>query len=290
MSQRRVREPPRTSLAVRWSHAESDSALLARPGTGLSDPRREVFLYALMRNLLDVPSIWLPNEGVFIPSYAGRLDYLTEHWDHIGGYRWFDDAVRRGFAHATRAKLTADIEGDPLVWYAVVVRAYQGLLRRLLTLDPAAGEGDVQEAILDRWAAAHPTPRSRRFRLYRLALGLRAIRISLRDPEGFKSQVRGILQASALGNHELGQTPTLYHEYFGRGSFSFLFPENPKVLAYVRTYEDEQVLVVANLSRFSQPCELDLSALSGMSPVEIFGMPCARANLSARARCHTTPR
>ena len=28
---------------------------------------------------------------------------------------------------------------------------------------------------------------------------------------------------TTLGNHELGQSPTLYHEYFGRGNFSFEF-------------------------------------------------------------------
>ncbi len=58
---------------------------------------------------------------------------------------------------------------------------------------------------------------------------------------------------------------------FGRGTLEFLQPENRKVLAYVRKYEDEQVLCVANLSRFGQPVELDLSAMAGMVPVEMLG-------------------
>jgi maltose alpha-D-glucosyltransferase/alpha-amylase len=58
---------------------------------------------------------------------------------------------------------------------------------------------------------------------------------------------------------------------FGRGSFEFLHPENRKVLAFTRTYAGEHILVVANLSRFIQAVELDLSAFSGMKPVEIFG-------------------
>lgn len=57
----------------------------------------------------------------------------------------------------------------------------------------------------------------------------------------------------------------------GRGTFELLHPENRKVLAFTRTYEDEHVLVVANLSRFVQTVELDLSAFKGMVPVEIFG-------------------
>jgi maltose alpha-D-glucosyltransferase/alpha-amylase len=57
----------------------------------------------------------------------------------------------------------------------------------------------------------------------------------------------------------------------GRGTFELLHPENRKVLAFTRTYEDEHILVVANLSRFVQTVELDLTAFKGMVPVEIFG-------------------
>jgi maltose alpha-D-glucosyltransferase / alpha-amylase len=58
---------------------------------------------------------------------------------------------------------------------------------------------------------------------------------------------------------------------FGRGSIEFLHPENRRVLAYLRVYKDERILVVANLSRFVQYAELDLSAHRGMAPVELFG-------------------
>ncbi|MBE9020727.1 maltose alpha-D-glucosyltransferase, partial [Chroococcidiopsidales cyanobacterium LEGE 13417] len=58
---------------------------------------------------------------------------------------------------------------------------------------------------------------------------------------------------------------------FGRGSFELLHPENRKVLTFTRTYQGEHILVVANLSRFVQTVELDLSAFKGTTPVEIFG-------------------
>jgi maltose alpha-D-glucosyltransferase/alpha-amylase len=58
---------------------------------------------------------------------------------------------------------------------------------------------------------------------------------------------------------------------FGRGSIEFLSPENPKVLAFVRKFEDETVLVVANLSRFTQYVELDLRAYKGRAPLELIG-------------------
>ncbi|MGH7451092.1 MAG: maltose alpha-D-glucosyltransferase, partial [bacterium] len=58
---------------------------------------------------------------------------------------------------------------------------------------------------------------------------------------------------------------------FGRGSFTFLYPDNPKVMAFIRQYEDENILVVVNLSRHSQAVELDLSTFAGYIPEEVFG-------------------
>jgi len=58
---------------------------------------------------------------------------------------------------------------------------------------------------------------------------------------------------------------------FGRGSIEMLYPENRKVLAFVRQYGDETILVVANLSRHAQHCSVTLSALAGRIPVELFG-------------------
>ena len=62
----------------------------------------------------------------------------------------------------------------------------------------------------------------------------------------------------------------LFH-VFGRGALKFLPSANRKVLAYVRQYGNEQVLCVANLSRFAQPVQLDLSEFDGMVPVEMLG-------------------
>ena len=56
---------------------------------------------------------------------------------------------------------------------------------------------------------------------------------------------------------------------FGRGSLEFLLPENAKVLAFIRKYEEESLLVVANLSRFFQVVELDLSKYAGSIPEEV---------------------
>jgi len=58
---------------------------------------------------------------------------------------------------------------------------------------------------------------------------------------------------------------------FGTGDIEFLTPDNRKVLTFVRRTEGQTVLVVANLSRFVQGAEIDLSAYAGYTPVEAFG-------------------
>ena len=58
---------------------------------------------------------------------------------------------------------------------------------------------------------------------------------------------------------------------FGRGTLELLPPDNRKVLAFLRIYEDETILVVVNLSRYAQAVELDLAEFRNTVPVELFG-------------------
>jgi len=65
------------------------------------------------------------------------------------------------------------------------------------------------------------------------------------------------------------------HRVLGRGSIEFLDPDNPHVLAFIRSpvdgSDEPPFLVVANLSRLAQSVELDLSRFSGSSVQEVFG-------------------
>ncbi len=58
---------------------------------------------------------------------------------------------------------------------------------------------------------------------------------------------------------------------FGRGTMTFIRPENRSVLCYVRQYQDQVILCVANLSRSAQATELDLSAWQDRIPLEMLG-------------------
>ncbi len=70
------------------------------------------------------------------------------------------------------------------------------------------------------------------------------------------------------------------YKAFGRGSLEFLKPANRRVLAFVRRYQDDCVLVVANLSRLMQHAELDLGAFAGARP----------SRCSATVRCRRSIR
>jgi maltose alpha-D-glucosyltransferase/alpha-amylase len=61
-----------------------------------------------------------------------------------------------------------------------------------------------------------------------------------------------------------------HYKVFGRGTIKFFSPRNPKILAFIREYENEVMLVIANLSRYSQAAEIDLSDYAGYTPVEVF--------------------
>jgi maltose alpha-D-glucosyltransferase / alpha-amylase len=58
---------------------------------------------------------------------------------------------------------------------------------------------------------------------------------------------------------------------FGRGTMTFIRPENRSVLCYVRQYQGEVILCVTNLSRSAQATELDLSAFKDRIPLEMLG-------------------
>jgi maltose alpha-D-glucosyltransferase/alpha-amylase len=58
---------------------------------------------------------------------------------------------------------------------------------------------------------------------------------------------------------------------FGRGTLKFVPCENRRVVAYLREYEDQTLLIVNNLSAFAQPAELELRDHDGLVPIELIG-------------------
>ena len=84
--------------------------------------------------------------------------------------------------------------------------------------------------------------------------GYQAVNVEgqLRDPSSLLHWMRNTIALRKL------------FKAFGRGTMEFLPVANRKVLAYVRRHEEDVLLCVANVSRFAQPAELDLSAVRGV--------------------------
>src|SRR3990170_5096383 len=61
------------------------------------------------------------------------------------------------------------------------------------------------------------------------------------------------------------------YQAFGRGDLVTVDSANMRILAFVRRWGEQQILVVANLSRFVQRVELELADFKGRVPIEAFG-------------------
>ncbi|MBS0000641.1 MAG: maltose alpha-D-glucosyltransferase, partial [Cyclobacteriaceae bacterium] len=59
---------------------------------------------------------------------------------------------------------------------------------------------------------------------------------------------------------------------FSRGAIRFVNSNNPKVLSFIREYQDESMLVIINLSHHSQSVDLDLTVFAGYTPIEVFSL------------------
>jgi maltose alpha-D-glucosyltransferase / alpha-amylase len=61
------------------------------------------------------------------------------------------------------------------------------------------------------------------------------------------------------------------HPVFGLGTYEPLRPENQRIFAHIRRWEEDIVLCVHNVARTAQAVELDLSAFDGLVPEEMLG-------------------
>lgn len=85
------------------------------------------------------------------------------------------------------------------------------------------------------------------------------VEAQLRDPHSLLNWTRRVLAIRKR------------HSAFGRGTFRLLYPGNRKILAYLREYQEETILCVANLSQTLQAVELDIVEFEHRVPVEMVG-------------------
>jgi maltose alpha-D-glucosyltransferase/alpha-amylase len=85
------------------------------------------------------------------------------------------------------------------------------------------------------------------------------VEAELRDPSSFLHWMKRMIEVRKQ------------HPIFGTGTFELVNVDNPSVLAFVRSDDDDIVLCVNNLSRFAQPAQLPLQRFEGKTPIELLG-------------------
>lgn len=55
------------------------------------------------------------------------------------------------------------------------------------------------------------------------------------------------------------------------GKINFIYPENKKILVYIRELNNKNILCVFNIASSSQAVQLDLNSLNGYTPIEMMG-------------------
>jgi maltose alpha-D-glucosyltransferase/alpha-amylase len=80
------------------------------------------------------------------------------------------------------------------------------------------------------------------------------------------------------------------YKAFGRGNFRLVDEPNPRVFAFLRTYERETILVVVNLSSIPQVASLELSEFDGTAPIELLGNTRFPAVSTSRYHLSLAPR
>ena len=104
-----------------------------------------------------------------------------------------------------------------------------------------------------------------------IALYLPLVRSALYGYEAVNVEMQQQLRSSLLNWMRWVIRVRNAHRAFGRGEMIFLNPRNPKILAYLRRYETEIILCVANLSETAQAALLELAEYDGCTPVSLFG-------------------
>ena len=87
--------------------------------------------------------------------------------------------------------------------------------------------------------------------------------VNVEDAQRSAYSLYGFMQRILRLRNQHGKT-------FGRGSLQILPVANQRVLAFLREYEGETILVVANLSRFAQAAYLPLHDYTDAVPIELF--------------------
>jgi len=143
------------------------------PGLQAGAREEQLVKYCLVRNALDVLTIYLPNAGVLLPTYKARLEYIRQHKDKLAG---LPEDYGRFLEECYHAKTTLQFKLPMKEYYARMLEGYLFLLEYLLGMErgkAALGERseEISRAIIadrDAFMSDRLLSRYKRYRNERL--------------------------------------------------------------------------------------------------------------------------
>lgn len=89
---------------------------------------RHFFAYTLARNILEIPTIFLPHEGVLLPGYRQRVRHFLEHFSSHPAFPHEFSAV---LEESLSMKLTLDMRLSIMTYYKWLIAGYRYLIKYL---------------------------------------------------------------------------------------------------------------------------------------------------------------
>ena len=123
--------------------------LLFAPASWVSGSRPtasviDLYRHVISRNVLDLTTLLLPLEGRLIPSFASRVQYVSEHYQSLSSTWQFVDDLPALLNEALDGKVTGQFASDLDTLYSRAIAAFHDAGRYLLRREcPTACETDV---------------------------------------------------------------------------------------------------------------------------------------------------
>ena len=91
-----------------------------------------IFQYIQYRNILDVLTIMLPNEGVLLSDYRSKVDYVSQHYEDLSAKEFFGSDFSKLMGRCLHGKLHPEFNQDvqdTINLYRVTVKTFRNLIR-----------------------------------------------------------------------------------------------------------------------------------------------------------------
>jgi len=118
--------------------------------------------YIFCRNVLDLTTLMLPNEGVLIPTYKQRVDYIEKHYSRLRFARYLGMEFPSFLQECLRGKLYVKFDRSWPELYELALRYFLGAIRYVFGVKEYDDEFELSKVISTRSFAVFGKRRPKR--------------------------------------------------------------------------------------------------------------------------------